>query len=90
MQESVKKLDKQKQEFEASKSAISPALQSVMDNALSALHRIPTPGGMPITIKKANILGGVVDSVVDGIYNTGKRVVDGIYNAGKSVVDKGK
>lgn len=54
MQESVKKLDKQKQEFEASKSAVSPALQSIMDNALSALHKIPTPGGMPITIKKAN------------------------------------
>lgn len=61
MQESVKKLDKQKQEFEASKSAISPALQSVMDSALSSLHKIPTPGGMPITIKKANLLG-IIDS----------------------------
>lgn len=62
MQESVKKLDKQKQDFEASKSAVSPALQSVMDSALSSLHKIPTPGGMPITIKKANFFDGIIDS----------------------------
>lgn len=86
MQESVKKLDKQKQEFEASKSSVSPALQSVMDNALSALHSIPTPGGMPITIKKANIFG----DVVDGIYDYGKGIVDKAYNTGKELVDKGK
>ena len=86
MQESVKKLDKQKQEFEASKSAISPALQSVMDNALSALHSIPTPGGMPITIKKASIFG----DVVDGIYDYGNGVVTDVYNSGKELVNKGK
>lgn len=82
MQESVKKLDKQKQEFEASKSAVSPALQSVMDNALSALHSIPTPGGMPITIKKANFLNDIA--------NVGKNISKKLADGSKQLADGSK
>lgn len=51
-QDARKNIDGERQAFEQSKSAISPALQTVMDNALSKLHKIPTPGAQPLIMSK--------------------------------------
>ena len=48
-----KSLDAERTSFEKSKQAISPALDSLMDNALKSLKSIPVPNGAPIMMKES-------------------------------------